>query len=154
MNRANAEPAHACRWQKIGVLVASLAITACVGEGYVRYRGTVVEGPASGHSFDDSPKLDAGQPIDGARVNLTFQHSSSKRCSELRSQGVYAITNAEGRFDVAMSYGTVIPNIRNVYVFLCVSAPGYAHYKYRTVRGETDDPRHGEKYLNIRVSRQ
>jgi hypothetical protein len=48
----------------------AVLLAACVGEAEVSYRGSVIEGPITGHAFDAAPA--AGTPVVGATVALCF----------------------------------------------------------------------------------
>src|SRR5262249_57688072 len=51
-------------------IIATAVSLGCVGEASVSYQGTVTEGAASGHSFDDAPNPACAPAIAGATVEL------------------------------------------------------------------------------------
>ncbi len=123
-----------------------MLVAACVGEGFVEYEGTVLEGRQAGHSFDPAPNPGGLPPVIGATVSLRVCSGS---CSgdEAAQFATSGPDGAWGPVDLAFGAGVSDHEIR-----IDVAAPGFAPYTYRTVYETTDDPTVAERFLNVTLA--
>ncbi len=124
-------------------LVLALLAAACTGETFVEYRGAVVAGDATGHSFDANPNPAQLPPVPDATVTL-FVCSGACDGSETGRQVTADEAGEWGPLDLTFGGGFTDHEIR-----IEVAAPGFTPYRYSTTYESTTDPTAGERYLNV-----
>jgi hypothetical protein len=108
-------------------LVAAFALAAgCVGEASVSFQGRVVEGPVTGHAFENVPAN--GVPIEGAEVALC-----------LVSCGEPVLTAADGSYpEIRTVFGGFAGS--DTHIAVRVTAPDGRTAEYATIYERSDDP--------------
>ena len=130
------------------VLLALVTLfSACAGEAFVTYEGTVTAGPSPSLSFDGTRNPAFLPPIEGATVRISICIDSCPGDDRARTVS----TAADGNWGpVDRSFGGLLGS-RTV-IQIEFTADGYEPLVYETVFEETDDPVDGELYLNATLS--
>lgn len=138
-------------------LSASFGCVGCLGGvASARFKGSVAVGDVSQYSFDENANPSKRQPIADAR--LVFYAAESKTsCLEAAKRWPEpqpsSTTDSDGEFNIKRYYTGVIGGTRTK-LLLCVSHPKYKPFEYEAIGGESSEPQHGEKFLNIQLERK
>jgi hypothetical protein len=139
----------------VAVVVAFLSV-AC-GTGTASYRGTVTAAEVTGYSFDVGPNPNRAPAVPGAIVKLAAMKMDGN-CAKLwpeelpsgtASSHPQATADAGGKYEVVTFFPSYAGETGTFVV--CVRRDGYEPFEYIAIEGKSKEPRHGEKFLNVRL---
>jgi hypothetical protein len=143
-------------WRCAGVVLVALGASGCVGEGQAKYKGAVVSAPQAGYSFVERLDTAGSAPVSGALVVLVTgseksdcSHVEAERKNAGHKPANRAVTDPQGRYEVSMIFGGMLGV--DTYLTVCVRHPEYQKFEYSTIFEKSREPRHGEKFLIIRL---
>ena len=139
-------------FQRLAVLAigswAALALNACVGEGSVHFRGTVLAGDVAKHELRDSPNPDGLPPIEGVNVYLRFAKDGFyANCEVDPAAKPKTTSNSQGSFDTdVIGFGIGLDDPR---FQLCFQKEQFSSYEIVITRGNNPAETNGTKFFDV-----
>ena len=125
------------------LLILTILLSACAGEAFVTYEGTVTAGPSPSLSFDGERNPVGLPAIEGAAVRISICIDSCPGDDRART----VATDENGNWGpVDRSFGGLLGSTSVIQIEF--TADGYEPLVYETVFETTSDPLDGELFLN------